>query len=170
MSEDIHIDGQNEEVEFEQEDLGARPILIFLAALVIGCLLVALLLKGMYRYLDAYENRHEPIQNPMAQQSRADPRLVEPGDIAKFPQPRLETNETIEINQFRLQEEQALNSYGWVDQEAGVVRIPIDRAMELVAQRGLPTRPQAGEVPPSVVNTVKAAADKSDSSQPAQKK
>ena len=170
MREDIHIDGQNEEVEFEQEDLGARPILIFLAALVIGCVLVALLLRGLYSYLDAYQNRHEPVQNPLAQQTRTDPRLVEPGDIAKFPQPRLETNETIDINKFRLQEEQTLNSYGWVDQEAGVVRIPIDRAMELLAQRGLPTRPPAGAAPPSVVNTAKEAAHKSDSSgQPAKK-
>jgi hypothetical protein len=97
--------------------------------------------------------------------------LVAPGDISKFPQPRLETNETIEINKFRLQEEQTLNSYGWVDQEAGVVRIPIDRAMELMAQRGLPTRPQAGVAPPSVVNTAKAAARQSDAaSQPAKKK
>ena len=100
MGEDIHIDGQNEEVEFEQEDLGARPILIFLVALVIGCVLVALVLKGLYGYLDASEKRHEPIQNPLAQQTRADTRLVAPGDISKFPQPRLETNETIEINKF----------------------------------------------------------------------
>jgi hypothetical protein len=97
--------------------------------------------------------------------------LVEPGDIAKFPQPRLETNETIEIDKFRLQEEQTLNSYGWVDQEAGVVRIPIDHAMELLAQRGLPTRPPAGVAPPSVVSTAKATAHKSDTSgQPAKKK
>ena len=171
MREDIHIDGQNEEVEFEQEDLGARPILIFLVALVIGCVLVALVLRGLYSYLDAYQNRHEPLQNPLVQQTRADPRLVEPGDVAKFPQPRLETNETIDINKFRLQEEQTLNSYGWVDQDAGVVRIPIDRAMELLAQRGLPTRPPAGVAPPSVVSTAKAAAHKSDTSdQPAKKK
>ncbi len=33
-----------------------------------------------------------------------------------------------------------LNSYGWVDRKHGVIRIPIERAMDLVAQRGLPTR------------------------------
>lgn len=171
MREDINIDGQNEEVEFEQKDLGARPILIFLVSLTVFCVLVALLVRGFYSYLDAYGNRHEPVQNPLVQENRADPRLVEPADIAKFPQPRLETNETIEINKFRLQEEQTLNSYGWVDQEAGVVRIPIDRAMELVAQRGLPTRPQADVAPPSVVNLAKAAGHKSDASgQPAKKK
>jgi hypothetical protein len=33
-----------------------------------------------------------------------------------------------------------LSSYGWVDREAGIVRIPIDRAMDLLAERGLPAR------------------------------
>jgi hypothetical protein len=170
MSDDIHIDGQNEEVDFEREDLGAKPILIFLLALTIACVLVALALKGLYSYLDAYENRHQPVQNPLVQQTTTDTRTVERGDIKKFPQPRLESDETTEINAFRLQEEQTLNSYGWVDEQAGVVRIPIDRAMALVAQRGLPTRPQAGVAPPSDVNLGKEAAHRSDTSQPAKKK
>ncbi len=51
----------------------------------------------------------------------------------------------MEINDFRMQEEKTLNSYGWVDQQAGVMHIPIDRAMQLLAQRGLPTRAQAGQ-------------------------
>ncbi len=42
---------------------------------------------------------------------------------------------------FLTQEDQILNSYGWVDQKTGVVRIPIDRAMQLILQRGLPSRP-----------------------------
>ena len=91
--------------------------------------------------------------------------------MAKFPQPRLETNEPMEINDFRVQEEKTLNSYGWVDQQAGVVRIPIARAMELLVQRGLPTRPQAGRLPPSDVNTAREAdAAVSISSQPARGK
>jgi hypothetical protein len=171
MSDDIHIDGQNEEMDFEREDLGAKPILIFLLGLIIGCVLVALVLKGLYSYLDGYENRRQPVQNPLVQQTTADTRTVESGDITKFPQPRLETNEPMEINDFRVQEEKTLHSYGWVDQQAGVVRIPIDRAMELVAQRGLPTRPQAGAVPPSDVKAGKEAARRSDHSrQPARKK
>jgi len=171
MSDNIHIDGQNEEVDFEREDLGTKPILIFLLALTIGCVLVAIALKGLYSYLDAYENRHQPAQNPLVQQTTTDTRTVNPGDIQQFPQPRLETNETREINAFRLQEAQTLNSYGWVDEQAGVVRIPIDRAMALVAQRGLPTRPQSAVVPPSDVNMGKEAAQSSDTSQqPAKRK
>ncbi len=171
MTDDIHINEHNEEAEFEREDLGAKPVILFLVGLTVGCLLVALLLKGMYSYLDARENRHQPALNPLVQQTRSDLRSVTPGDITKFPEPRLETDEPREIRAFRVQEEQTLHSYGWVDQPAGVVRIPIDRAMELVAQRGLPTRPQAGTVPPSEINMVKQAARRSDTSrQPAKKK
>jgi hypothetical protein len=162
MSDDIHIDGANQEVEFEREDLAPKPILLFLLALIVGCLLVALLLRGMYSFLDAYENHHEPAQSPLAQQATSDTRTVSPGEVMKFPQPRLETDEPREINDFREKEEETLHSYSWVDQQAGVVRIPIDRAMQLLAQRGLPTRPQTGTVPSSDVNTGKVAARRSD--------
>jgi len=87
-----------------------------------------------------------------------------------FPEPRLERNERLEIESFRLQEEQTLHSYGWVDQQAQVVRIPIDRAMQLIAERGLPTRPQAGTVPPSPVTLARQAAQRSDTSQQEKKK
>jgi hypothetical protein len=171
MTDDIHIDGHNEDAEFEREDLGAKPVILFLVGLTVGCVLLALVLKGMYSYLDARENRHQPAPNPLAQQTRPDLRSVTPGDITKFPEPRLETDEPREITAFRIHEEQTLHSYGWVDQPAGVVRIPIDRAMELVAQRGLPSRPQAGTVPPSDVKMVREAARRSDTSrQPAKKK
>jgi hypothetical protein len=171
MADDLHIDGHSEEMDFEREDLGAKPILIFLLALIIGCVVVALVLKGLYSYLDSYQNHHQAAQSPLVQQTTTDTRNVEPGDIEKFPQPRLESDETTEINDFRMQEEQTLNSYGWVDQQAGVARIPIDRAMALLAQRGLPTRPQAGVTPQSDVNTAREAARRSDtSSQPAKKK
>ena len=46
-------------------------------------------------------------------------------------------------NEIRIDEEQTLSTYDWVDQKAGTVRIPIDRAMDLIAQRGLPVRAQA---------------------------
>ena len=172
MTDDIHIDGHNEETEFEREDLGAKPIILFLVGLTVGCVLVALVLKGMYSYLDAWENRHQPAQNPLVQQTRRTLRSVDARATSRnFLQPRLETDEPREINAFRMQEEQTLHSYGWVDQQAGVVRIPIDRAMDLLAQRGLPTRPQAGVAPPSDVNMVKEAARRSDTSrQPAKKK
>jgi len=137
---------QNGNAGFEREDLGSRPIFGFLIGLAAVCLLVYFVLRGMYAVLDTYQISHRPVQNPLVSQPRADTRVVHPEDISKFPQPRLESNERIEINNFRLKEEQTLNSYGWVDQQAGVVRIPIERAMQMVVQRGLPTRPAPGTV------------------------
>jgi hypothetical protein len=98
------------------------------------------------------------------QRTETDTRVVAPDEIKKFPEPRLEKNERVEINDFRLQEEQRLNSYGWVDEKAGVIHIPIDRAMQLLAQQGLPTTPRAGTVPASEVNVVTQAAQRSDTS------
>jgi hypothetical protein len=67
-----------------------------------------------------------------------------PSGITTFgrlpPAPRLQTNPTSDLQQLLAAENAKLNSYGWIDKSAGVIRIPIDRAMDLLAQRGLPAR------------------------------
>ncbi len=137
---------------YEREDLHSRSVVVFLVVLALICVLVYFLLKGMYGYLDAYDKAHQPPQNPLKPPAAADTRetrtpLVDAQVKADFPEPRLESNERTEIRGFRLQEESKLNSYGWVNQSAGVVHIPINRAMQLVAERGLPVRPQGGAAP-----------------------
>ena len=62
-----------------------------------------------------------------------------------FPSPQLEIDERNQLDKIRLDEEQTLSTYDYVDQNAGTVRIPIDRAMDLIAQRGLPVRVQTSE-------------------------
>jgi hypothetical protein len=52
----------------------------------------------------------------------------------------LQTNPNADLEQFQAEQEVLLNSYAWVDKNAGIIRIPIERAMDLIAQRGLPTR------------------------------
>lgn len=149
---------------FERQDLSPRSVYMFLVGLAVGVILVAVVLVGLYHAMDAYLRKHQPPQSPLAPPTQADTRQVSPEAINAFPQPRLEKNERLEINAFRLREEQVLDTYGWVDQKAGVVRIPIDRAMQLIAQRGLPTTPKAGSVPASEVNVVNQAAQRSDTS------
>jgi len=63
------------------------------------------------------------------------------------PAPRLQANPRQDLLGYREQQQRELETYGWVDQPNGVVRIPIDRAMDLLLQRGLPTRaaPAAAE-------------------------
>jgi hypothetical protein len=162
MSENLR--NVHEDEGFERQDLSVQGIYAFLISLVVGGVLVYLVVLGLYKFMDARQRVRQPQLSPLVQSTEKDTRMVSPTEITKFPEPRLERNERIEINDFRLKEEQALNSYGWVDEKAGVVRIPIERAMQLIAQRGLPTTPKAGEFPPSAVNTANEAAARSDTS------
>jgi hypothetical protein len=73
--------------------------------------------------------------------ARANPMAAEDSQIP--PPPRLEEHPAIEIQQLRAQEDHILSTYGWMDKKSGVVRIPIDRAMELQLERGFPTRKEA---------------------------
>ena len=152
---------KHSQTEFERQDLRPRVVYAFLISLAIMATLVYFVVWGFYDAIDAYQRRHQPPQNPLVA-PETDTRLVSPEAIERFPQPRLERNERLENNDFRLEEEQALYSYGWVDQQAGIVRIPIDRAMELIAQRGLSTTPKVGTIPPSEVNVVNQAARRAD--------
>jgi hypothetical protein len=155
---------EHAEEGYEQQDLSAQGIYAFLISLVAGGVLVYLVVLGLYKFMDARQRARQPQQSPLVQQVDTNTRVVSPDEIKKFPEPRLERNERVEINDFRLTEEQTLNSYGWVDERAGVVRIPIERAMQLLAQRGLPTTPKAGTIPPSAVNVANQAAQRSDTS------
>jgi hypothetical protein len=129
------------EVEFEHSDLSALGILGFLAGLAIVGLVMHIILAGMFSYLDTYTKRHQLATNPLAPATAVDLRNPDPTVANEFPLPRLETNELGQLNDQRLQEENILNSYGWVDQKTGVAHIPIQRAMQLIAQRGLPVAP-----------------------------
>jgi hypothetical protein len=149
----------NRALEFEHQDLRPKTVYAFLAGLALVAIAILLIVWGLYRGIDAYQSGHQPAQNPLVA-PHAEMSL--PETVSQFPQPRLEKNERLEINDFRLQEEQTLYSYGWVDRQEGIVRIPIDRAIELIAQRGLSTTPKAGTVPPSEVNVVKQAAGRAD--------
>lgn len=61
------------------------------------------------------------------------------------PMPALQKQPFQDIHSLVQREAARLNSYGWVDKEAGVARIPIDRAMDVVLERGLPVRTDAGD-------------------------
>jgi hypothetical protein len=66
------------------------------------------------------------------------------------PAPRLQVNAPRDLADYLKQQQQTLDTYGWVDQKAGVVRIPIDRAMDLLLEKGLPVRAEsAGGAPAS---------------------
>ena len=162
--EKFHQNHSGGDSGFEHEDLSSRPVYGFLISLAVFGVLTYFVAWKMFDFLDAYNRKHQAQTSPMVKVEE-DTRIVTPATIQQFPEPRLEDDERNELNGFRLREEQQLNSSGWVDQNAGVAHIPIDQAMKLIAQRGLPTIPQAGTMPISPVNLARAAAQASDTSE-----
>lgn len=59
------------------------------------------------------------------------------------PSPRLQVLPHQELHDYCAEQNAAVSSYGWVNESSGVVRIPVDRAMDLILQRSLPARPQS---------------------------
>jgi len=76
--------------------------------------------------------------------SRPSPDLPRPSPMVKQgqlpPPPRLQVAPPEDLRALRNAEDGIINSYAWVDRDAGSVRIPIERAMQLMSQRSLPVR------------------------------
>ena len=114
-------------VAHEKTDAEPRAVFRVLLILLLATGLVAAGLVYLTRALLAVEQSGDPPPAPLAQS---------PGRLP--PEPRLQRQPFAEIAAQRAEEQQLLTSYGWADEKAGVVRIPVDRAMELLVERGLP--------------------------------
>ena len=66
------------------------------------------------------------------------------GQVKTPPLPNLQTQPFKDVYLLRQAEAEKLDSYGWVDKEGGITRLPIDRAMEVLLERGLPARANGG--------------------------
>ncbi|HUO25888.1 MAG TPA: hypothetical protein VMU61_09480 [Candidatus Aquilonibacter sp.] len=128
---------------FERRDLRSVGVIYFLVGLALATVLASLLLTRFYDFLDKRERSRGPAVSPLVTVPADTRHIPRNYPETAFPNPRLEEDERDQLNQVRLKEEQTLNSYGWVDKDKGIVRIPIERAMDLIAQRGLPVRPAA---------------------------
>jgi hypothetical protein len=63
------------------------------------------------------------------------------GAYGPVPAPVLQISPTQDLASFRREEEARLSSYGWIDRDHKSVRIPIERAKQLILERGLPDWP-----------------------------
>ena len=121
---------ENPEVHHEGTDVNIRGIFGFAFGLLATAIVIHLLVFILFRYFTAREARAVPAEFPLA--VGAGPRLP--------PEPRLQTSPRQDLSDLRASEDQVLTSYGWVDKSAGVVRIPIEQAIKLTLERGLPFR------------------------------
>jgi hypothetical protein len=120
----------------EQSEVSVRLIVVSLAFLAVATFIILLLVVGIFRYFYDVDNTGALI------------RPVIP------PEPRIEVAPYEQLQQLHAKEDHILNSYAWVDKQAGVVRVPIDRAIDLLAAKGLPSHNYlddivAGRKPPA---------------------
>lgn len=117
---------RNPDVRFEKTDVDAGSLLK--AGFVILVVTIATVFFLYWLYFVFV--RQEAARQPPPPVLKAQAGLLTP------PPPRLQPSPPIDLASFRAQEDSILNSYGWVDQEKKVVRVPIDEAMRILAERG----------------------------------
>jgi hypothetical protein len=116
----------------ETKDASVRGILFTGLGLLIAAAIALSIVYGIFQYLSTQPVTTAP-PNPMAETS-----------VQQFPpEPRIEEHPAVEIQQLHAKEDSLLSTYGWTDKTAGVVRIPIDRAIDLELQREFPVRKEA---------------------------
>jgi hypothetical protein len=140
----------------EPGDIGLGRIVGFGAALVVVSAVAMIAMAGLMRYFSTEERKDGTTTADIAQDR--------PGD---FPSPRLQHDDAHDMAEFREREDAALKSYGWVDRKAGIAQIPIDDAIKILAEKGLP-KVKAPE-PPKPPESKPATEPKPGGNEPAKK-
>jgi hypothetical protein len=120
----------NPEIVHEESDVNVGAILRFGIGLAVVALVVHVFLWWLLGVYQRQQNRAHAQAFPMAagQQNRLPP------------SPRFQENPQQELQDLRVKQRGVLEEYSWVNKEAGIARIPIEEAMKIVVERGLPTR------------------------------
>ena len=119
----------NPDVRYEKTDAAPRPLYQFLfwisAITILTAVFSGVVLWGLQSW-------REGASRPAV--------MAVPQDSEQPPAPRLQTRESLDFAAFRREESEILSTYGVVDREKGLFRIPIEEAMKLTLERGLPVR------------------------------
>jgi len=122
---------RNPHVHHEPGDVNALALTKF--GLSMAALIVVFMfgLWGMFEYL---KNREAELGLPLSPAALVNAQK-------QPPEPRLQPHPARDMQDMRAAEDRILQQYAWIDPDKGIVRIPVDLAMDLFAQRGLPAAP-----------------------------
>ena len=123
-------------VGHETRDTNVRLVVLFGLGTAIVTVLVLLTMWVFYGYTMRREASRDRPAPPLA------------GEREPLMGPRLQVSPAQDLREMRESEDEYLNTYGWMDPERGIVRVPIDRAMDLLLEKGLPAR-EGGEASPT---------------------
>jgi len=122
----------------ETTDVSASYIGLFALALVVMIAIILPLLRWMFWRLEAGAERADKVPSPLAADQ-------EP------PAPRLQDDPSADLASLRAEEAARLATYGWIDRDKRQVRVPVERAIDILAERGIPEPegpPDTGEGQP----------------------
>jgi len=143
---------------YEASDVKVTGILVFIVCLGIFVAITGLVCYGIGHVINAHMNKEDgpnskwtktvemrdlgnlpsspEMQNKVAEITRS------------FPSPRVQLDDgNFDVSVLHAREDILLDNYTWIDQSKGTVRIPIDQAMQIIAQKGLPVAPASQEAP-----------------------
>ena len=129
MDEHHHKTENNSNPQHETRDANVRYLIYSGIAIVVAVIASLLVSWGVLGYF----THHRPLGPPSSPLAKGRP-MPPPG------MPRLQAAPRKDLDQYLQQQNQVLSSYGWVDRQKGIVRIPIDQAMSLLLKQGLPVR------------------------------
>jgi hypothetical protein len=121
----------------EKSDAIAAPIFRFVVGLAVFVAAAMVVVTILFSYFTERATILDTSQSPLAKEA---PPVAASG-------PQLQPNPPVDLEKLHHDEDALLTTYGWVDQREGLVHIPIERAIELMAERGLPasSNPPAGQ-------------------------
>ena len=126
---------ENADIRFEPTDVSTRPVVgsvVFLALFTVVFTFIAHL---VYYGLAARQHAASPAASPLAERYA----------VKEPPAPRLQIHPKLDLDALHAAENKTLSTFAWVDKNAGVVQVPIERAMLMLLAKGLPAR--QGPVP-----------------------
>jgi hypothetical protein len=132
MAADPHDNLDYPDTAHEESDVNLRAIIWFVVVLTAIVLVTDVAMWGLFKALAYYDVENDPPVSPL---------FVGAGK--PLPPPGLQTTPWTDLTHYRAEANAYLHSYGWVDEKAGVARIPIEKAKAMLLKQGLPVRPDA---------------------------
>lgn len=119
--------------DFADRDVSTRKIIWFCVGVTLFAVAAALFLRWLFFAFERQARQAEEVVSAYARDARILP-----------PEPRLQVDEAGTWAREQARQKALISGYAWVDPGRGVVRIPVDRAMDILAERGLPARAEEG--------------------------
>lgn len=155
MDSHAGADPASKKVGYELSDANITDIAGFLVVMAASIAVVFVLAFGIGKFIYYGLKKTDGPPNKWSQMAGVKPGNMESNPkieqqqlqqlVKRFPTPRLQTDDgNMDVAEMHAREDMLLNYYTWADQKKQTVRIPIERAMQLLAQKGLPVESQQG--------------------------